>query len=350
MISPLPCRKSRLLAGPLAGGLGILLTTVSCSGGPVARVTGGARPLFDAGEVVAMPATPSRGASSEFWTGWGDGRAELSAYRITTPRYGEPREGELVLIYVTEPHDRRTWIKDDAVDEPHRVEVLKLNASLKFMTGVYPYSVLTSVFAPVDAYFEERFQPVKISMSAQEWCGHVFHELWAGRSGFRALRLSYFAEEGERVRDQETGGGVLYEDALLIQLRELDGPFAGGGDWSGRIVPGLWESRRGHTTLEPVAATIERGSGEREGAPVTRFVISYGSFSRTVEVERDPPRRILGWTTSDGEDVRLVGSRRLAYWRLNGTEDPDLRATLGLDPHGSVPPPGTPPPAGEGGT
>ena len=131
-------------------------------------------------EFTGLAAEPEASASSEFWDHWGDGQAEMSSYGATVQRYGEPREGELVLIYVTEPHDRRRWIKDDDAEAPNRVEVLKLNLSLKFLTGIYPYSVMTSVFSPVDDWGMERFQPAKIGQSFQEWCGHHLHQLWPG--------------------------------------------------------------------------------------------------------------------------------------------------------------------------
>ena len=60
-------------------------------------------------------------------------------------------------------------------------------------------------------------------------------------------------------------------------------------------------------------------------------MISYGDFTRTVDVEQDLPRRILGWTTSDGEVVELVRTERMAYWQMNGPEDTAERAKLGLE-------------------
>src|SRR5690242_4656374 len=138
-----------------------------------------------------LPARPGAYASRAFWATWGDGRAELSGYAGRVSRYGELREAETVLIYVTEPHDRRTWIKSDDVAAPNRVSVLKLNQSVKFITGIYPYSILTSIFAPVDGYFGERFGPAKITMSAQEWCGHVFAGVWPGRDRYLESVISY---------------------------------------------------------------------------------------------------------------------------------------------------------------
>jgi hypothetical protein len=340
--------RTRLFRRPLLAAA--LLAVAACSAGPGGEPAQGGeaagRPLFpDLAAHSWLPGTPEAGASTAFWDQWGDGRAEMSGYRIVTPRYGETRVGELALIYVTEPHDRRRWIKDDEVAGPHRVEVMKLNASLKFQTGVYPYSILTSVFAPVADWGRPRFTPVKLTLSAQEWCGSYRREVWPGGEGFRSLLLSYFTGEGERVREVPAPEDLVWEDALLIQLRELDGPFAGGGDWQGRIVPALWRLRAGHVPAAPVPATIDRRNEVRDGTPVTRFVLEYGDYTRTFDVEKAPPRRILGWTTSDGEEAELLSTDRMAYWRLNGVGDEGARRRMGLDPAARIPPG---PPAGPG--
>ena len=304
---------------------------------------GQGEPLFpDLERYTGLGESPEDWASSQFWDWWGDGRAELSGYRLVVGRYGAPREAELALIYVTEPHDRRSWIKDDHVEEPHRVNVMKLNQNVEFLTGIYPYSVMTSVFAPVDRYRPEPFSPVRIVHSVQEWCGAYTHLLWPGSERYRSLRLSYFAHEGERVREVEADGPLLYEDALLVQLRELDGPFAGGGDWEGRLVPELWRLRAGHRGTDPVSARITREEGvyehQGEEVPVTRFRLQAEEYERIFQVERDLPRRILGWSTSTGEEAELLATERLAYWELNRPGDESWREALGLDARGSLPP------------
>lgn len=307
------------------------------AGDPVApgRVGAGA-------DHAGLSGLPDASASSAFWDHWGDGRAELNSYRAVVPRYGESRSAELVLIYVTEPHDRRRWIKDDRAEPPNRVEVLKLNTSLKFLTGIYPYSVMTSVFSPVADWGTPRFQPVKIGHSVQEWCGHYLHQVWPGRGVQRSLRVSYFPSDGERLTETPVPEGTLYEDALLIQLRELDGPFAGGNRWEGWMIPSLWNVRRGVAEEEPVRATIRRDSVDAgwAGSPVTRFTLSYGDYTRTFEVEEAQPRRVLGWTTSVGDTVRLVRTRRLPYWNQNDPGGRAFREELGLSPTSSGVPPG----------
>ena len=292
------------------------------------RIGLGSVVLAAAGHLTASVTT----ATPQFWKAWGDGKAELSGYAITTSRYGAPREGRVVLIYVTEPMDRRNWIKDDAGDVPaqERVNVMKLNAVLKFQTGIYPYSVMTSVFAPVDGWSTERFTPTKIAMSSQEWCGLVYQKVTPAQDAFVSELRSYFHADGDRDATVKTPPGTLYEDALLIQLRELDGPFAGGRTWAGSIVPSLWSQRKSHTALAPVAATIKRDDVTKEGVPVTRFTLTYGAVVTTYDVEKASPRRVLSWKSNGGEEARLLKTARLPYWQLNGPGDEKYLQQLGL--------------------
>ncbi|MDP7631996.1 MAG: hypothetical protein QF402_03495, partial [Candidatus Latescibacteria bacterium] len=90
-------------------------------------------------------------ADEDFYDYWGDGRAELSSYRVTQPRYGETHEGHSVMIFVTEEINRQSLIKVESNQpQQERVYTLKLNKTLKFLTGIYPYSVMTSVFSAVE--------------------------------------------------------------------------------------------------------------------------------------------------------------------------------------------------------
>lgn len=310
----------------------------SCSTIPQTGAPADCDPRPGADEIAEEPAAGLRQpaaqvkVSAAFNKHWRDGKAELSGYRVTTMRYGAPRQGQVVLVYVTEPMNSQTWIKSAPGQLEHRVEVLKLNHSLKFRTGIYPYSVLTSVFTPLDGLGRERFAPAKISLSAQEWCGHVFAQLFPKGDRFHAFGHSYFSGEGDRRETVRTGELALYEDALWIQLRELDGPFAGGKDWSGKLVPTLWSARKRHRPPTAVAATIRRASTTREGVQVTRFTVAYEGFTRTFDVERAAPRRILAWSTSEGERAELLKTARLSYWKLHDPGDESYLAQLGLEP------------------
>ncbi len=112
-------------------------------------------------------------AATDFETYWHDGKAELNGYRLTVSRYGQPRTGRAVAIYVTEPFSKSKRVKvDDPTKNPGGVEdVLKLNLVRDFQTGIYDYNTMVSVFVR-----SADFSPVKTSFSSAEWCGHVFEE------------------------------------------------------------------------------------------------------------------------------------------------------------------------------
>jgi hypothetical protein len=321
-----------VLAVMLLAMLGLGLGPIACAsnGGSTASKSTDAPDMPEPGELAALGAQPRASASSEFWTHWGDAKAELSGYTGEVARYGELRSAKVALIYVTEPMDRRVWIKDDQADEDARINVLKLNHVAKFDTGIYPYSVMTSVFSPVDAWDRPRFQPAKISLTSQEWCGHVFHGVWPGPKRFLSQTHSYFSGEGDTQKIVETPADTLYEDALFIQLRELDGAFAGGKDWSGHLVPRLWERRKAHEQLTAVPATIERQDAELDGQAVTRFVLTYADKRAVYDIQKEHPRRILRWERSDGSHLRLEKTTRLPYWKLNQPGDRKHRDALGF--------------------
>ena len=83
---------------------------------------------------------------------WYQGKAELTSYNLEQARYGEMREGQAVLIFVTEDFSKSKQVKLDnpgaAGDDAEKV--LKLNMTKKFDTGLYPYSMMSSVFTPVN--------------------------------------------------------------------------------------------------------------------------------------------------------------------------------------------------------
>jgi hypothetical protein len=141
---------------------------------------------------------------------------------------------------------------------------------------------------------------------------------------------SYFHADGERNDTVKISSGTLYEDALLVQLRELDGPFAGGKSWSGTIVPSLWSQRKAHAALAPVAATIKREDTVRDGAPATRFTLAYAKSTIVYDIEKASPHRVLGWKSSDGEEARVLKTIRLPYWQLNTPGDERYLKDLGF--------------------
>src|SRR5690348_13231592 len=80
-----------------------------------------------------------------FWKQWGDGRAELSGYDLTFPRYGQLRRGVAVTVFVTETFSNSLRVKADPGKHPPADEfpVMKLNLVEDYQTGIYDYNDMT---------------------------------------------------------------------------------------------------------------------------------------------------------------------------------------------------------------
>jgi hypothetical protein len=101
-------------------------------------------------------------SAADFYAHWGDGKAELSSYKVVQPRYGELREGYGVMIFVTEDINSKTYIKvESPTADKDRLYVLKLNNVLKFTTGIYDYS---------------RGKSVRKGTAA--WAGTILYSAW----------------------------------------------------------------------------------------------------------------------------------------------------------------------------
>ena len=126
-------------------------------------------------------ATPKR-----FWQSWSDGRAEVSGYTLSVNRYGQTRQGQAILIFVTEPFSISRRVKVDRYDaeNPDHTIALKMNYLKRFRTGVYDYALMTSVFT-IPA---QEFKTLKATFSSQEWCGQVFENLMTDKTQTR-LRI-----------------------------------------------------------------------------------------------------------------------------------------------------------------
>ena len=304
--------------------------------------------LLGSGLVLQSGSRPTAAQSSEpsFDARWHDGRAELDGYTYTITRYGHPRRGQAVMIYVTEPWSLSKRVKvEDAAKNPSDVfDVLKLNLVRDFQTGIYDYNTMLSLFVKTTD-----FSPVQITFTSAEWCGNVYAKLQFENETVNETLYSYFEDEsGTRALERPADG--LSEDALFILMRGLRGEFLAPG--AHRTVPllsGMLDARLRHRPLEWASADIARNA-----EPVSVRVPA-GSWSNAVHftvtlpngrtgefwVEPDRDHRILKWTWMHpdpgeaSESGELSGTLRTAYWKENGPGKEALLKQLGLRP--SVP-------------
>jgi len=270
-----------------------------------------------------------------FWGHWGDGRAELSGYRLTQPRYGAERSGEAVLITVTEDFTRAGRVKTDG---GHRDEfpVIKLNAVRDWQTGVYDYNVMTSTFLPLDGS-ARRGVPTKISFSSQEWCGHIWEQLRIDGSAAGRTSHSYFDGEADHYESLAIPERGTFADAMPLLVRGLVGDLLQPGEQV--EVPWLRSAMNRHLNHEHTLwgpARLSRSLKTTElKVPAGEFIVETwtatdSTGTTTWLVEAAPPRRLIAWETSDGERAELTGVLRSSYWTQNKPGDEALRAKLGL--------------------
>lgn len=239
---------------------------------------------------------------------WDDGRAEVCAYRVTWPRYGEPRAGSALLVLVKEPWAPDLDVKADAPREDG-FEVLKLNHLRDVRTGIYEYHQMASVFLD-----RRRGGLVKMATTSSEACGITTAELVDGRLATR----SYFDGQGSRERAYPGG---LPEDGLPALLREL---VAGEAPAAVEVFPSLLSPRLPEP--EPARWRLSRkeveaaGEGGRPVAAV-EIVLSRGDERRRYVFARERPHPMLAFEASDGTRYQLARCERLAYWERNRPGD-----------------------------
>ncbi|HEV8231376.1 MAG TPA: hypothetical protein VGQ75_03440, partial [Thermoanaerobaculia bacterium] len=183
--------------------------------------------------------------AARFGKYWYQGKAELTRYKLDQARYGEMHPGEAVLIFVTEPFLPDKQVKLERGDPSKGISVLKLNFVRKFFTGIYPYSLMTSTFTPVDF---ARTRTLKVASESQEWCGQTFTQLNLRNGRYAGLLRSYFEDEGDR----EFGFPPAWlEDELWTRIRLAPATLPVG---TVEIVPGLQYTRLWHKDVRPEKA------------------------------------------------------------------------------------------------
>ncbi len=278
-------------------------------------------------KTIEEKTSPAKTLSEDFKKYWYAGNAEISSYRLEQARYGEIRKGTAVLIYVTEDFLPKEQVKADGLNTSN-VPVLKLNATKKFNTGIYPYSIMQSTFYPV----ADNQHAIKISSSMQEWCGHVYAQL-NNRKQFEIMSHSYFQGEA----DQEfTLDKVVLENELWTKIR-INPEGLPQGDI--KIIPSFEYCRLRHKEIKAYTA---KASLEKQHN-INTYTIEYPELKRTISITFNSsfPYEIESWTeaftSGFGPNAKelttkatKIKSMKSAYWGKNSNKDEVLREELGL--------------------
>lgn len=272
-------------------------------------------------------------APSDYWY---QGKAELSRYQLSYNRYRELHPGEAVLIFVTEDFLADRQVKSEGGKTKKSVPILKLNALERFTTGIYDYSLMTSVFAPVA--LDQYPHALKVTNSNQDWCGQTWVQINQRNQGFQLSSRSYFENEG----DEDFNLPLTWlEQELWTRLR-LHPRHLPLGTLS--VIPSLPYLRLAHREAKayPATATLQPYAGTAfSGENLQAYTLHFPDLQRTLIIvfTAQFPYRIEGWLDTHpslfDQALRTTVARRTAtellpYWQKNRTADQPWRDTLGL--------------------
>ena len=265
---------------------------------------------------------------------WRQGKAEISRFEIAQHRYRDLHPGEAILVMVTEDFLTDKQVKNDRYQNPNSIPVLKTNFIHRFTTGIYDYSVMTSVFTPEQT--KQHPYTLKVTHSSQDWCGQTFMQInFAGKS-YRTQVRSYFEDEGD-----EDGAVPLamLEDEIFNRIRMNPEGLPQGQI---KVLPSATLVRLLHKPFEAhdVSASLEHYSGKDfTGDALKVYRLQFPALQRTLEIvfEQKEPYRIAGWADEhpgfDGKSRRTIARRTHLilddYWKHNSAADAGMGKLLG---------------------
>lgn len=272
--------------------------------------------------------------SQSFRDYWYNGQAEISRYSLDQGQYGTMNEGEAVLVFVTEDFRTDTQVKLESDAKEKATSVLKLNSIRRFVTGIYDYSLYSSVFTPINT--SKYGHSLKVTMSAQDWCGQAYTQFNLIDNEYKVLGRSYF--EKNATEDYSIDEAWL-EDELWTRLR-LNPDALPKGETT--VIPAAYAARLAGQKITPTAAVGRLTTYEGTafvGKALRQYAISYPEAKREVRIvfEKQFPHTIQGWEetyTSRGKELTtratLTETIRSDYWAHNAPTDTTLRNQLGV--------------------
>lgn len=263
---------------------------------------------------------------------WYSGKAELSTYDLKQNRYDGIHDGEAVMIFVTEPFNTKKQVKNESGTNKNSASTLKNNQIRRFTTGIYDYSIFTSIFT--DANDANTY---KVTNSSQDWCGQSYSQLNKTKRGYQYELRSYFESEGDQ--NIEVLDAIL-EDELYNYIR-LDETLLPKGSF--KILIASHVARLLHQPFKAIEATgsiQDYENKDMKGQKLKSYKIQMPSLQRSLEIIYDSAtstNEIVGWKDSSpsvfDQKIRTTTATRKeviwsAYWSQNGVHDTEDREKL----------------------
>ncbi|MEX2379218.1 MAG: hypothetical protein WD530_00625 [Vicingaceae bacterium] len=200
----------------------------------------------------------------------------------------------------------------------------------KFTTGIYDYSLMSSIFSPINQ--ERNVFPIKITTSSQEWCGHSWIQLNESLHHYQLQGFSYFEKESDMNKLLPK---AITEDGLWNQIR-LNPDLIPTGEL--QMIPSTQYLRLSHQDTKAYLANIQLQL-TNDSIKNQLLSIHYPKINRTVHIEFETkfPHHILGWSEEKlSGDTLLTTKAKLKarikspYWSQNSLQDSSMRKKLNL--------------------
>lgn len=269
---------------------------------------------------------------------WKQGKAEVNVYTLSQNRYKENYPGHVVSVFVTEDFLTEKQVKNEYYSNPNSTWILKNIQIKKFNTGVYDYSLFSSVFTPIDR--TKYPKSLKVSASSQEWCGTIYTQFNnVFQHDYKVEQRSYFEKEGDVNTRIKRG---FLEDEVFTVLR-MNPEFLKKGRF--QMIPAANFIQLKHLKLKTyeVEGSIRTyKESEFKGEKLNEYRLYYPSLKRTLRIvyENKAPYKIVGWLDSFpsafDKKIRTTKAiikkqKMMPYWSQNSLKDVALRKELGLD-------------------
>jgi hypothetical protein len=258
---------------------------------------------------------------------WHQNKAEVSSYALHQSRYGSNFEGTSVLLFVAEDFSKSKYVK---LDEPEKYKsdatsVLKFIMNKEFVTGIYKYSMMNSVFTPME--YKEFPHSLKLTTGVQDWCGQSFLQtIWKGNR-YEVEQFSYFEKEGDLKHSM---ANTWLEDEMWNKIRISPNELPVGEI---KMIASAFYLRLSHKPNKVYAAQ----TAVITSADHYTYAIHYPELSRTmaIDFEISFPHKILGWKETYGINEVTTGTLLTSimtdYWNHNHQVDEGLRDSLQLN-------------------
>lgn len=267
---------------------------------------------------------------------WYDGKAEINTFEIKQNRYDTLHDGSALMIFVSEDFLTDKQVKNDRYQSNQSTSILKKIEQRKFYTGVYDYTVYSTVFTPMElGQFKKTF---KVTGSSQEWCGTIYSQLNAKTTGYQATLHSYFEAENDQSLTIMHG---IPEGELYTRLR-MNPELLPIGAFD--IIPDPIIATMKHYPLRSfnAIASISEYEGDLSGDSLKTYTVHIAEVNRTLEIlyEDITPFKIVAFydTYPSAFDQKMrtteaicTNRTKLDYWNKNSPSDEVLRKELKID-------------------